>query len=246
MASSSVPARWPSTTAGRPLTSSSFSGGRAPRASAATGLAMVECRASSIRHSARSASLPGSMEPISSARPRQRAPPMVAACSACRAVSAAGPRRARANSSAAWTSGPSWPVSLEAAPSTPRPTGAPAARSSGTGAIPAPSRALDVGQCATPVPVSPRRSIARSSRCTQCASQTSAPVQPRESRNSVGVTPNFPAQNCSSSTVSEPWVCSRTPRRRASSAAPRSSSPVTVNGEHGATLTRTIASGAGS
>ena len=45
------------------------------------------------------------------------------------------------------------PDSFDAEPSTPRPTGAPAASSARTGAMPAPSRPFDVGQCATPVPV---------------------------------------------------------------------------------------------
>ena len=69
-----------------------------------------------------------------------------------RTVIAAGPPRSRATSSAWRSSPPSSPASLDAAPSTPRPTGAPARTSGTTGAIPAPSRALEDGQCATPVP----------------------------------------------------------------------------------------------
>ena len=42
------------------------------------------------------------------------------------------------------------------------------------------------------------------------------------------------------------WVCSRTPAARASAAQSRISSPVTVNGEQGATAMRVIESGAGS
>ena len=47
--------------------------------------------------------------------------------------------------------------------------------------------------------------------------------------------PNSSWQNFSSSTVSLPWVCSRTPLRRANSAASHSSSVETENGEQGAT-----------
>lgn len=53
--------------------------------------------------------------------------------------------------------------------------------------------------------------------------------------------PNSSWQNFSSSTVSEPWVCSRTPRRRANSAPWRSSSVETENGEQGATAIWVIA-----
>ncbi len=54
--------------------------------------------------------------------------------------------------------------------------------------------------------------------------------------------PNSSWQNFSSSTVSEPWVCSLTPRRRASSAPSRISSVDTENGEQGATAIWVIAS----
>ncbi|CAM5712471.1 hypothetical protein SBADM41S_06283 [Streptomyces badius] len=54
--------------------------------------------------------------------------------------------------------------------------------------------------------------------------------------------PNSSLQNCSSSTVSEPCVCSRTPLRRASSAPWRISSVETENGEQGATAIWVIAS----
>ena len=110
------------------------------------------------RHSATSATAPALRWPSSSSRPRQRAPCRVASSSAWRAVSDGGPCFARATTSAARSSSASSPHSFDAAPSTPSPTGAPAASSAGTGAIPAPSRPLDVGQCATPVPVAPMRS----------------------------------------------------------------------------------------
>lgn len=54
--------------------------------------------------------------------------------------------------------------------------------------------------------------------------------------------PNSSLQNCSSSTVSEPCVCNRTPSLRANSAPCRRSSVDTENGEHGATATWVIAS----
>ena len=87
--------------------------------------------------------------------------------------------------------------------------------------MPAPSRPFDVGQCATPVPVAPIRSHSPPSRCTQCASQTSSPSQPRPSRYSSGRLPKRSRQNSSSSSVSARCVCSRTPRARASSAVSR-------------------------
>ncbi len=49
-------------------------------------------------------------------------------------------------------------------------------------------------------------------------------------------------QNFSSSTVSEPWVCMRTPSRRPSAAPSRSSSVEMEKGEQGATATWVIAS----
>ena len=142
----------PSTTTS-PCTSrvSTWRGG--PSTSAAMGSAIPAMPASSRRHSATSASLPGSSEPSSSARPRQRAPWIVPSASASRAVMARGPpRTARVQQRGPQLSCSS-PASFEAAPSTPRPTGAPAATRSAARAMPAPSRALELGQCATPVPV---------------------------------------------------------------------------------------------
>ena len=51
-----------------------------------------------------------------------------------------------------------------------------------TGATPEPSLRLDDGQCATCVPVSARMFSSASSRWTQCASATCAPVSPSECR----------------------------------------------------------------
>ena len=135
-----------------------------------------------------------------------------------RAPSAPRGRRAAARRAAPGAARrPARPTSFDAAPSTPRPTGAPARSRSRTGAMPAPSRALELGQCATPVPVSPKRATSASSRWTQCASHTSSPSQPSSSRYSTGRTPKRSRQNASSSSVSARCVCSRTPRRRASS-----------------------------
>ena len=78
----------------RPPTSSVSTSGRGPSTSAATGSAIPAWSTSSSRHSAMSASLPGSSEPISASRPRQRAPWIVPSSSASRAVSARGPRPA--------------------------------------------------------------------------------------------------------------------------------------------------------
>ena len=112
--------------------------------------------------------------------------------------------------------------------------------------MPAPSRPLETGQCAAAIPPAAIAAIAGSSRCTVWANHTSAPVHPTDSMYSMGVLPNLSRQNTSSSSVSARCVCRRTPRSRASSALARSRSPVTENGEHGATAIRHIESGAGS
>ena len=84
------------------------------------------------------------------------APPMVAIASACAGASATAGRTAGARAYSAWrSSSPSRPASCDAAPSTPSPTGPPASSRARTGAMPAPSRPLEDGQWATPVPVAP-------------------------------------------------------------------------------------------
>ena len=161
-------------------------------------------------------------------------------------MSASGPSRTRATSSAWCSSSIIRPDSLEAAPSTPSPTGTPARRNPAIGAAPEPSRPLEVGQCATPVPVAPNRSIAGCARCTQWAIHTSSPSHPSSSAYWAGEQPNRSWQYASSSSVSARCVCRRTPRRRASSADSRISSPVTLNGEQGPTTIRSSDSGDGS
>ncbi|MDT4821201.1 hypothetical protein FQZ97_543690 [compost metagenome] len=81
--------------------------------------------------------------------------------------------------------------SLEAEPSTPRPTGTPASRILRTGAMPEARRMFEHGQWATPVPVRANSSMPCWSSCTQWACQTSWPTQPRSSAYSAGVMPNF-------------------------------------------------------
>ena len=105
----------------------------------------------------------------------------------------------------------------------------------GTGAMPAPSRALELGQCATPVPVSPKRR-------TSCVVEVHAVGEPDvvaepaellevlDRAHAEALAGRTPPRRC----VSARWVCSRTPRRRASSAASVISSGVTENGEQGA------------
>src|SRR5918997_193110 len=223
-----------------PPTSSSSTRGAGPKTSAATGSEMPAWARSSTRHRAMSASFPTSSEPISVSRPRQRAPWVVASSSASLAVSAAGPPASRASCRASRISVPSSTASFEAAPSAPRPTGEPARTSRATGAMPAPSLAFELGQWATPVPVSPKRRTSSSLRCTQWASQTSSPSQPRSSRYPTGLTPNRSRQNSSSSSVSARWVCSLTSFLRASSAVSAISSRVTEKGEQGASAIRSI------
>ena len=126
----------PSSTTGAPPTSRRSTGRVGPKASAATGSAMPACPGPERSHSATSASAPGVRWPSSSSRPRQRAPWRVASSSTWRAVSESGPCSTRESTSAARSSSTSSPDSFEAAPSTPSPTGAPAASSCGTGAMP--------------------------------------------------------------------------------------------------------------
>ena len=181
-----------------------------------------------------------------SSRPRQAAPPRVAISSASRACIAPAPPRSRASSSAPRVSSHSDAQSADAEPSQPIPTGTPASRSSRTGARPAPRIWFELGQCATPVPQRPNRSISAWLGFTQCATQARAEPQPTRSKYSTGRQPNAASQNRSSSRSSAKWVCRRTSSRSASSAVRRISSGVTENGEHGASATRTIAPGAGS
>ena len=116
------------------------------------------------------------LEPVGRARPRGR-PACPARASRCRR---AGGRRRRRASRGAAPRAPSSPRrrrgrARRAAPASPRRRGrrarsrpsrrrrarraTPASTRSRTGATPAPSRRFEVGQCATPVPVSPNRAI---------------------------------------------------------------------------------------
>ncbi len=52
---------------------------------------------------------------------------------------------------------------------------------SATGAIPEPSRAFDVGQWATEVPVAANLAMSAGEGQTECANHTSGPNQPRSS-----------------------------------------------------------------
>ena len=74
------------------------------------------------------------------------------------------------------------PESADAEPSTPRPTGAPAARSSLTGASPAPRIMFELGQWATPVPQRPSREISAGLGCTQWAIQDRSVPHPQCSK----------------------------------------------------------------
>ena len=124
----------------------------------ATGSSAPPSSSPSVRQTARSACLPGSSDPMSSRR-RTAAPPRVPSRSASRTVIASPPSRPRATSSACFTSRNRSLRSFDADPSTPSPTRTPASVRSRTGATPAPRRRFEVGQCATPVPVSPKRAM---------------------------------------------------------------------------------------
>ena len=235
----------PSRTTARPSTHTSRARAGAQSTSPATRSQDPAWAIPPTSNTAKSARLPGSSAPRSS-RPSTAAPPRVAISSASRALIASAPRATRCNSMA-WRASPiRSPASLEAEPSTPSPTFTPASRIARTGAMPEPSRQLEHGQCATPVPERANRSISPASSFTQCACHTSGPVQPSPSAKSPGRCPNRSSEKAMSSSFSARWVCIITPLSRASSAESRISSGLTENGEHGATPTRIIAPGFGS
>ena len=108
-------------------------------------------------------------------------------------------------------------LSLEALPSTPKPTGQPARLSASTGAQPDPNRIFDVGQCAIPTPALPNRLTSALLKKMPCASHVSPLIHPASSSKSSGRLPNRLKQYACSSRVSARCVCSLTPCRRASS-----------------------------
>ena len=244
-ASSSTLTRTPCSTTGRPPTSSSSSGGGGAEHQGGDRVGDVDVRRAcpaATRRGRRACPPPANRS--RSSRPSTRAPPMVAISSASRTVSACGPPRARANSSACrdllqqgagLVRGGA--VDARARPATP------ASRRSRARAMPAPSRALEVGQCATDVPVAASRAIAASARCTAWASQTSGPSQPSDSTYSTGRAAEPLAGRTPPRPASRRGGCaSARPCRGPASAACSSRSPVTENGEHGATPIRSIES----
>src|SRR5437867_4816457 len=134
------------------------------------------------------------MEPMLS-MPSTFAPPCVAQWMTSSTVVAAGPLSARCVYQQVCTSEIESPDSLDAEPSTPIDTGAPARASSGAGAMPLPSLQLEAGQCAVPVPVSAIMRISDSVVCTMCANQTSGPSQSWSATNSTGLRSYFSRQN---------------------------------------------------
>ena len=219
-----------------PPTVSSSSGGSEPRTSAATGSAMPAWPSPSTRHRARSASLPGSSEPISSARPRQRAPPMVAICSACRARQR--PRTVRRRTRTRTAPGAARRRAGRPPATRPRPRRARPGRR--RRAAPGPARCRRrAGRWTTgsgPPRCRWRRPVR--SRPGTGAPRGRARRPGRASRAGPGTPPGCSRgscrQNSSSSMVSARWVCSRTPSDRASAADSRNRSVVTENGEQGA------------
>ena len=123
---------------------------------------------------------------------RGRAPPRrrgSRAAAPSRADSACGRSRPAAAAAPAGSRPADGRQSFDALPSTPRPTRTPASSIARTGAMPDARRMFDVGQCATPVRVAAKRSMPAGSSLTQCACQTSGPIQPSDSAYSAGVQP---------------------------------------------------------
>ena len=261
---------WPSATTGRPATIVSRADNGPHRSHASIGSDSAPANAGPPSpQTTRSPHAPGDSSPISPARPRQPALPRVArsrtsraekytesACPAsslpspalplrspCSALRCRWPSRSRPTSRALRASVHIDAESVLAEPSTPRPTGTPAARSSRTGASPTPSSRLELGQCATPVPQEPSCAISAGLGCTPCAIHERSEPQPQCSKYSTGRMPNISRQNPSSPGSSARCVCNRTSRRSASSAVAVIRSVETENGEHGANAIRTIAFG---
>ena len=237
----------PSSTTTSPPTSSVSTGRVGPKTSAATGSSMPAKPTSSRSQSATSASAPTLKCPNSSSRPRQRAPWRVAISSAWRAVSARGPAVAAGEQHRGAQLVDQLPALVGR-----RAVDAEADRRAGgqqrRGPARCPRRAgrWRSGSARRRCRSRPSARVSASLRWTQCASQTSSPSQPKSSRYCSGRTPKRSRQKRSSSSVSARWVCSRTPRARASSAVSAISSSVTLNGEVGASAIRTRAPGAGS
>ena len=80
--------------------------------------------------------------------------------------------------------------SLDADPSTPRPTGTPLSRYRISGAAPDASRMFEVGQWPTPVLVAAMTAMSRSETWTAWANQTSGPIQSTVSAYCIGRIPN--------------------------------------------------------
>ena len=83
----------------------------------------------------------------------------------------------------------------------------------GCGRCRPPSRALDDGQCATPVPVAASAAISASSKWTPWANQTSSPSQPATRSTRSGACRTARGRTSPRPAVSARWVCSRTPLR---------------------------------
>ena len=245
--SSSPVSSRPSSTTVRPPTSSRSTRGRGPSTSAATGSAIPAWSSSSSRHSATSASLPGSSEPISASRPRQRAPWIVPSASASRAVSACGPPRQprheqRLAQLAAQLARLVGRRAVDAEPDR-RAGGGERGHRRDAGAEPrVRGRAVrDAGAASRRTGAPRARRGARSGRARRRrrASRAARGTRPGARRTARGRTPPRRA--------SRPCACAAARRACArSSAVSAISSLVTLNGEHGASAIRSIESGAGS
>mmetsp|Transcript_23954 Transcript_23954/g.52417 ORF Transcript_23954/g.52417 Transcript_23954/m.52417 type:complete len:211 (-) Transcript_23954:253-885(-) len=184
MVSRAMVRRAPSCTTTRPFMQLKFTKGAlgqhmmsAPMGSA---VAPANTREPSNFQAAKSAAKPGATSPMSS-RPRLAAPPLVAIRRASRADSAVGSPPAmltRCSSMASLASAIRFWLSLQAEPSTPRPTFTPASSIFLTGAMPDAKRLLEEGQWATPMPSCANSAISSSFTMQQCANQQSPLFHP--------------------------------------------------------------------
>ena len=187
---------------------------------------------------------PTSSEPISSSRPRQRAPPIVASRSAWRTVSASGPPRSRADSSAWCSSSIIRPglVGRRRRPRRARPARPPRA-ARGTGAMPGAEPAVG-GRAVRDAGAGrgePARRLVRQVHAVR-QPHVRRRASPRSSTYWAGVRPKVCRQNSSSSSgLGQVGVQPHARPAGPASALSRISSAVTENGEHGATAIRIIA-----
>ena len=165
---------------------------------------------SSSRTAARSACLPGSIEPMRASQPSTRAPPSVAMCNAVAAsTTLASPATPFASSAAVRISPTMSRSLLLAQPSVPSATSTPAASSFATGQKPLASLRFDSGQCTTPTPSRAQSSISASLSCVMCTAISELFTRPSFCSRASGRSPCSFFESSTSCAVSCVCRCTR-------------------------------------